>query len=297
MLGCLNWNEAEQNTPAATSGGPQVSFNQLFLLRQQALQSALPASFALDVLALLQALEPERIAERSNILDVSFELTNSSILPVSSSPSLLEQLRQQVELQQRIRRTRLSLALQNPLNMAMTLPQTFQYSPLSHNGTRTLHTTLSYRSNHLSCGSISPTSENNAGSGPLQAHLYSEPVRQTVKSNWSERSRRKRKPSETTSSSLLNAQNSDDQQQTRIDSEKESSGGESPTRIVRRRRYRGDPFPIKLRRMIETAEETGLGHLISFTKDGQAVRLSSIYDLEDLLFPKYFVSLKRLSKD
>lgn len=60
----------------------------------------------------------------------------------------------------------------------------------------------------------------------------------------------------------------------------------------KRRPYKADPFPVKLLRMIETAKEQGLEHLISFTENGTAVRMSSPNDLEELLFPKFFVSCR-----
>ena len=42
--------------------------------------------------------------------------------------------------------------------------------------------------------------------------------------------------------------------------------------------------------MIETAKSEGREQLIHFTSDGTAVQLSSPFELEEHLFPKFFVS-------
>ncbi|GKY91501.1 hypothetical protein MPSEU_000122300 [Mayamaea pseudoterrestris] len=52
------------------------------------------------------------------------------------------------------------------------------------------------------------------------------------------------------------------------------------------RRYRSEPFPMKLLNMMEEAKRLDLEHLISFTSDGTAFQTSPFLELE--LFPKFF---------
>lgn len=61
-------------------------------------------------------------------------------------------------------------------------------------------------------------------------------------------------------------------------------------KFLKRRRYQTETFPKKLLRMVQTAKKQGYQHLISFTDDGTAIRMSAPKTLTEQVFPKFFVS-------